>query len=216
MTGDFMHRFSSVIPAAALLFLSSTAHAGEPVDLDAVTRIRDPGFRHSQVMDLAWHLTEAIGPRLTGSPSELAADIERHLRDEAVLASPPSTVYRLRKFVRRHRLAAAASLLVVVALALGTTAATIGLLRAKKEARTARQVSGFLTGMFSDLGPVGSRRGASPRGITDTIRRFCRVAAQMAFRRGAAKPVELLARAIVGAGNAGTTDRPAAPGDADL
>jgi hypothetical protein len=73
MTGDFMHRLRSVIPAVALLFLSSTALAGEPVDLDAVTRIRDQGFRHSQVMDLAWHLTEAIGPRLTGSPAELAA-----------------------------------------------------------------------------------------------------------------------------------------------
>ena len=47
--------------------------AEEPVDLDAVTVIRDQGFHHSQVMDLAWRLTEAVGPRLTGSPQSLAA-----------------------------------------------------------------------------------------------------------------------------------------------
>jgi hypothetical protein len=68
-----MYRYCSAALAVTLILLSSTASAGEPVDLDAVTRIRDQGFRHSQVMDLAWHLTEAIGPRLTGSPAELAA-----------------------------------------------------------------------------------------------------------------------------------------------
>lgn len=47
--------------------------ASEPVDLDAVTRIRAEGFRDSQVMDLAWNLTEGVGPRLTGSPQALAA-----------------------------------------------------------------------------------------------------------------------------------------------
>jgi hypothetical protein len=61
--------------ATSLTFvlLIPPAFADEPVDLDAVTTIRDQGFRHSQVMDLAWHLTEAIGPRLTGSPADLQA-----------------------------------------------------------------------------------------------------------------------------------------------
>jgi hypothetical protein len=55
-----------------LLSLAAIGLAGdEPVDLDAVTKIRDQGFRHSQVMDLAWHLTEGVGPRLTGSPQSL-------------------------------------------------------------------------------------------------------------------------------------------------
>lgn len=34
---------------------------------------------------------------------DLAADIARHLQDEPVHASPPGAVYRLRKYVRRHR-----------------------------------------------------------------------------------------------------------------
>ena len=68
-----MRRVISILFLIAICLLTSTLDATEPVDLDAVTRIRDQGFRHSQVMDLAWHLTEAIGPRLTGTPAELAA-----------------------------------------------------------------------------------------------------------------------------------------------
>ncbi|WP_422355381.1 M20/M25/M40 family metallo-hydrolase [Roseivirga pacifica] len=37
------------------------------VDYDAVYRIKDEGFNNSQVMDIAWNLTDRIGPRLTGS-----------------------------------------------------------------------------------------------------------------------------------------------------
>jgi hypothetical protein len=38
-----------------------------------------------------------------GSPSALAADIRRHLNNEAVLAVPPSATYRAAKIARRHR-----------------------------------------------------------------------------------------------------------------
>src|SRR5262249_25276603 len=38
-----------------------------------------------------------------------AADIQRYLEHRPVLASPPSRVYRLRKLIRRHRLAAFAT-----------------------------------------------------------------------------------------------------------
>jgi hypothetical protein len=58
---------------ACVLLLVLPVSAEEPVDLDAVTKIRNQGFRNSQVMDLAWHLTEGVGPRLTGSPQELEA-----------------------------------------------------------------------------------------------------------------------------------------------
>jgi hypothetical protein len=42
--------------------------AQEPVDLEMITRIREEGFRHSQVMATVEHLTDQIGPRVTGSP----------------------------------------------------------------------------------------------------------------------------------------------------
>ena len=41
--------------------------------------------------------------RRFGSASEFAADIQRHLHDEAVLAGPPTALYRSRKFLRKHQ-----------------------------------------------------------------------------------------------------------------
>jgi tetratricopeptide (TPR) repeat protein len=48
------------------------------------------------------------------SASSLSRDLHRHLADEPVLACPPSTIYRLRKFAKKHR-AALVSLTVVAA-----------------------------------------------------------------------------------------------------
>ncbi|HSG38240.1 MAG TPA: M20/M25/M40 family metallo-hydrolase [Thermoanaerobaculia bacterium] len=42
--------------------------ATETVDLGAMSRIRDEGLNRSRVMDHIFHLTDVIGPRLTGSP----------------------------------------------------------------------------------------------------------------------------------------------------
>jgi len=48
----------------------------------------------------------------------LAKDIQRHLNNEPVLASPPSAIYRLRKLVRRNKPAFAVGTLVSAALAM--------------------------------------------------------------------------------------------------
>src|SRR5260370_37790748 len=49
---------------------------------------------------------EKTRERRYASVSDLAADIQRHLEDRPVLASPPGRLYRTGKFLRRHRLAA--------------------------------------------------------------------------------------------------------------
>lgn len=49
------------------------AQSAEPVDLDAIARLKTEGFERSQVMDVAWWLTEVHGPRLTNSPQMRAA-----------------------------------------------------------------------------------------------------------------------------------------------
>ena len=54
--------------------------------------------------------------RRYGSPSELAADLRRYLRNEPVSAQVPSAGYHARKYIRRHRLGvaiAAAALLLL-------------------------------------------------------------------------------------------------------
>jgi carboxypeptidase Q len=59
----------------AVLALSALPlRAEEPVDLSMMSRIRDEGLHHSQVMDTLFHLTDVIGPRLTGSPQARQAN----------------------------------------------------------------------------------------------------------------------------------------------
>jgi carboxypeptidase Q len=72
-------RIQATLLATALL-LSSATHAPaqqaqqlptvaqERVDLTVVERIRDEGFNRSHIEELARHLNDVIGPRLTGSP----------------------------------------------------------------------------------------------------------------------------------------------------
>ena len=109
--------------------------------------------------------------RRYGSPNELAADIGRHLRHEPVTAGPPSTVYRMGKFVRRHRLGVTAAGVVFLALVVGFAGATYGLVRATRaesqahqaeaqahqEAAAAEQVSQFLVGLFEVSDPSETR-----------------------------------------------------------
>ena len=61
----------------------------------------------------------------------LALDIERYLADEPVLAGAPSTLYRLRKFLRRNKRPALAASLVLFALIAGIVGTSVGLVRAR-------------------------------------------------------------------------------------
>lgn len=58
----------------ALAANTPTTFAGEPVDLDFVNRLRAEGLHRSEVMEIMEHLTEEIGPRLSGSPAMKAAN----------------------------------------------------------------------------------------------------------------------------------------------
>jgi serine/threonine protein kinase/tetratricopeptide (TPR) repeat protein len=108
--------------------------------------------------DLDWITMKALEKDRTrryDTVMGLANDVRRHLQNEPVLASPPSTTYRVKKFVRRHRFGVAAAATVVVLLV--AFAATMALQahriarerdRANREAETAKQVSSFLVGLF--------------------------------------------------------------------
>jgi len=69
--------------------------------------------------------------RRYASASEFAADIARYLNGEAVVASPPSVLYRARKFVRRHRLGVGAAAIVVAALVVGLVVSTTFFVRSE-------------------------------------------------------------------------------------
>ncbi|MGH7671003.1 MAG: tetratricopeptide repeat protein [Gemmatimonadaceae bacterium] len=134
------------------------------------------GFRRTEVRalrrelrgDLDWIVMKALDPDRTRryeTANAFAVDIERHLANEPVAARPPSTWYRVSRFVRRHRSGVIAGILIAAALVTGLSVAAMGLVQARRaeviarrEAEASRQVSSFLTGLFQVSDP-GEARG---------------------------------------------------------
>jgi len=117
--------------------------------------------------DLDWITMKTLEKDRTrryGSPSELAADLDRYLQHQPVVARPPSAVYKTRKFVRRHRVGvgvAATLAILLVAFSVSTAVQARRIARerdrANQEAETSRQVSDFLTGLFKVSNPSEAR-----------------------------------------------------------
>ncbi|HEY7500437.1 MAG TPA: WD40 repeat domain-containing serine/threonine-protein kinase [Vicinamibacterales bacterium] len=109
---------------------------GERVEGVARQRRTDPRSLVRRLRgDLEWITTRALEKdpaRRYASASELAADVRRHLANEAIIAGPPSATYRLRKAVHRHRAAFAAAALVFIAVTVGAIVAATQWLRAER------------------------------------------------------------------------------------
>jgi eukaryotic-like serine/threonine-protein kinase len=116
--------------------------------------------------DLDWIVMKAMEKnraRRYDTPSALAADVVRHLRDEPVAARPPGRAYRLGKLIRRHRLAVTAAAAVALALVAGTAVSTWQAVRARRAERSATQeraraedLLGFMLGdLRAQLAKVG-------------------------------------------------------------
>jgi len=104
-------------------------------DAEVAARRREnlPGLSRLLKGDLDWIVLKALEKergRRYGTASELAADLERHLNDEPVLAGPPGALYRARKFLARNRVAVTTALVVLLALIGGTVGTTLGMLEA--------------------------------------------------------------------------------------
>src|SRR5262249_15972430 len=71
--------------------------------------------------DLDWIVMKCLEKdraRRYETANGLAMDLQRHLRNEPVVASPPSAAYRLQKFIRRNRVLVAAGAVVTAVLVL--------------------------------------------------------------------------------------------------
>jgi WD40 repeat protein/serine/threonine protein kinase len=75
--------------------------------------------------------------RRYASAAALSADIRRYLNHEPILARPPSAVYQLRKFARRHKALVSGVLAVMVALVLGLVGTLLFAVKAGRNAQTA-------------------------------------------------------------------------------
>jgi eukaryotic-like serine/threonine-protein kinase len=92
--------------------------------------------------DLDWVVMKCLEKDRTRryeTANGLAQDIERHLKNEPILARPPSSMYRFRKMIRRNKVGFVAATAIVVALLLGIALATSGFVQARREAAAASE-----------------------------------------------------------------------------
>jgi len=107
--------------------------------------------------------------------AELRADLQRHLAHLPIEARVPTATYRLRKFVRRHRLGVAAGLVLTALCAAGVATVIAQARRAERERARAdierqraeqalaesESVTDFMIGLFESQDPAIAR-GAEP------------------------------------------------------
>ncbi len=113
-------------------------------DRDTVARLRQAApvrLRSALRGDLDWIVMRCLEKdreRRYSTAYELADDVRRHLRDEPVVARPPSTGYRVRKFVARNRVACIGAAAVALALIVGTIVSVRQAIRATRAEQVAK------------------------------------------------------------------------------
>ncbi|MBZ0267199.1 serine/threonine-protein kinase [bacterium] len=128
--------------------------------------------------DLEWITMRALEKdpnRRYLAVSEFIADIRRHLANEPVEAGPPTTTYRLRKLLRRHRVWSAAIAAMLAVLIAAITATSWGMVRAQRaekgaeqEARIARAIADFLNDdLLGSISPSRAGRDVLMRDVLD-------------------------------------------------
>ncbi len=159
---------------------------------------------HGDLDSITMKAIEKDRARRYGTPSELAADIERHLSHQPVLARRASIGYRARKYVRRHSVAVGVAASLVVLLAAFAVLEAIQLRNITRERDRANRITDFMTNMFKVSDP-GQARGnqVTAREILDK--------ASSSIESGLAKDPELQAQLMMVMGltyeNLGLYDR---------
>lgn len=132
--------------------------------VNAQNRSTEPGHLISELRgDLDWIVMKAIEKerdRRYGTPTELAADLDRFLNDQPVLARPASAAYRLQKYVRRHRVGVGIAAMLILLLAGFSVVQAMQVRRITRERDRANRIADFMTSMFRIADP-GEARGNS-------------------------------------------------------
>lgn len=91
------------------------------------------------VETIAGRALEKNADRRYSSALDLAADVRRYLKDEPILARPPSTAYQLQKFARRNKALVGGVFATLVTLALGVVGFAWKASEATRQARRAEE-----------------------------------------------------------------------------
>jgi tetratricopeptide (TPR) repeat protein len=123
-------------PSQRLSTLASHAGAAGHTIQDVARHRRSEPQRLARELrgELDWIALRALEKDRTQryeTASALSADVQRYLNHELIQARPAGTAYRVRKFVRRHKVGVAAAAAVAAALLLGLAAAIYGLMEAR-------------------------------------------------------------------------------------
>ncbi len=149
--------------------------AGLPVDeREAIARARSTqgsALLREVRGDIDWILLKCLEKdrsRRYASVDALASDLRRLLAHEPIVARPPGAQDRLRKWVRRNRVASLSLMAVTVGLSLGLALAVAAWVRGRTEAARTEAVTGFVHQFLSDSLPPLTQRGDS-RAARDLI-----------------------------------------------
>lgn len=142
---------------------SATGGAGDVATARAEARSSTPGeWRRA----LRGELETIVARALKKQPAEryasvaaLAEDIRRYRENRPILARPDSLAYRSRKFVRRHRVGVALSLLAILGLAAGVLLVSWQAHVARVAAERSERSRMFLVNLIRDVNPFSASRG---------------------------------------------------------
>ena len=133
---DLARKFRPPSPSLRLARLENSEHIAARRSTD----IRS--LRRACTRGLDWIVLRCLErdrQRRYDGAGELARDVDRWLRDEPVAAGPPSRLYLLRTFTRRHRVAVIAICCAVLALVAGIVGTTWALVEALHQAELAQE-----------------------------------------------------------------------------
>jgi serine/threonine protein kinase/tetratricopeptide (TPR) repeat protein len=106
------------------------------------------------------------------SASALEKDIASYLQGDAVSASPPSKIYRLRKFARRNKVAIGTTVIVFGALTIGLGVAVYGLYQASYSANQERLAKTDAQEKQKDAEKQKLRAEAREKDAIDAVKKF--------------------------------------------
>jgi WD40 repeat protein len=113
----------------------STLLAAEQTTAASFRQTEPPKLVHLVRGDLDWIVMKCLEKdraRRYETANALALDLQRHLKNEPVVARPPSRLYEFQKTVRRHKVGFAAAAAVMIVLAAGVLVTSREAVRARR------------------------------------------------------------------------------------